>query len=85
MKTKWTKTVPTKDGWYWCSFFGKFGRVYKPCRIMRLTANEVCMETIGFFCVFSSHHKREVVWFGDEIKNPSNGIPKKKKAKKVTK
>ena len=41
MKTKWTKTVPDGEGWWWIKYKGKNGTVTCPCSIMRF-------ETLGF-------------------------------------
>lgn len=36
MKTKWTKPIPTTNGWYWIRYTGKNGKIICPCYVCHL-------------------------------------------------
>ncbi len=76
MKTKWQKNkVPAEEGWYWCKYKGKHGRVICPCHVMYF-GNPEKIEFAVHTARNDSYNSNNAetfgaIWFGPKIEEPS--------------
>jgi len=80
MKTKWTKSVPKDEGWYWVRYGGKHGTVICPARVLNLSLADKPLMTITTARndFFSSKNLKDLKFgpyipFPDECKEKGGG------------
>jgi hypothetical protein len=71
MKTKWLKTIPTEEGWYWMKYKGKNGLVICPASVQYFKSGEFFVRT-AHNDTLTSNNINEFGYFrfGPEIPSP---------------
>lgn len=66
--SKWTKTPPEEEGFYWCRYKGKHGLSRVPCEYVILGEGQWIVRTTG--CASFTSNNQEDLMFGPKIKMP---------------
>lgn len=76
----WNKNaIPKEEGWYWCKYKGKRGKLICPCQVINLgDLGQMVITARNDSYTKSNAKEFGTIWFGERIEMP-NLRPRRKK------